>query len=619
MKTLIHIVTIVCVSTLTAIAQDFTLAQFLNVQSATKASFSPAGTELCYVTNISGEPQVWKTFDHPGPVTQLTFEEDGVEGAWWSPVDRSQMIVAASRGGSEKSKLYMMNPGLSPLVPLTPIDNDGIYRFGTWSSDGTIVSYSTNARNGIDFDVYEHHLTEVEPRLIYDGGGSLSAGQYSADNRYLIIRRDLSNVNSDLLLFDRESGTTKLLTEHTGDEFFGDAYFDQSGRNIIARSNRGREFVGIASYNIESGQWLWLETPEAEVDMLSVAPDGSGYAFIVNDKGLSRFYFNNLAKERRIEGYRFPDGIIRDMSFSPDSKHMAISFGHATKPFDIWIYEPSSDKLYQLTSSATGGVPMQLFVAPEVVEYESFDKLKIPAFFYKPVNAPAKCPVIIAIHGGPESQAQPDLSGLFQYWLYNGYAILEPNVRGSSGFGKTYLSLDNVHKRMDSVKDLEFAAKWLGARKDIDKSKIVLFGGSYGGFMVLSGLATYPDLFAAGIDVVGISNFVTFLENTGKYRKALREAEYGSITTDREFLESISPLNQVDKIKAPLFVIQGANDPRVPQTEADQMVEAIRGRGGVVEYMLFEDEGHGLRKTENKIAAYTKVVEFLNQHVKDQQ
>lgn len=618
MKTLLHIVSIVCLFALTAFAQDFTLAQFLNVQSASGASFSPSGTELVFVSNISGEPQVWKTFDRPGPTSQLTFEEDGVEGVWWSPVNSTQMIVAASRGGSEKSKLYMMNPGLSPLVPLMNVDNDAIYRFGKWTNDGSIVSYTTNARNGVDFDVYEHHLTEVEPRLLYDGGGSLSAKAYSSDNRYLIIQRDHSNVNSDLLLFDRESGTTKLLTEHSGEEHYANPHFDHSGKNIIALSNRGREYTGVASYSIETGEWIWLETPEAEVDILVVAPDGSGYAFIVNDKGLSRFYYNNLAKARRIEGYRFPDGIVRDMSYSHDSKRLAVTFGHATKPFDVWIYEPPSDKLYQLTSSATGGVPMQVFVAPEVIEYETFDKRKIPAFFYKPANAPKNCPVIIAIHGGPESQARPDLSGLFQYWLYNGYAILEPNVRGSAGFGRSYLALDNVQKRMDSVKDIEYAAKWLSARKDIDKTKIVLYGGSYGGFMVLSGLTTYPDLFAAGIDVVGISNFVSFLENTGKYRKALREAEYGSLATDREFLQSISPLNQVDKIKAPLFVIQGANDPRVPQSEADQMVEAIRARGGVVEYLLFEDEGHGLRKTENKLEAYSKVVEFLNQHVKGQ-
>lgn len=607
-------VTVVGLCAVCAMGQDFTLSQFLNIQSASRASFSPSGGELAYITNVSGEPQVWRTFDRPGPISQLTFEEDGVDGVWWSPVIQSQMIVSASRGGSEKSKLYLLNPGLSPLIPLTE-DDDAIYRFGCWSNDGTMFCYATNKRNGTDFDVYEQHMSEPEPRLIYDGGGHLSARKYSVDGRYLIMSRDLSNVNSDLLLWDRNSQTTKLLTEHSGNEFYSHPHFDHSTSNIIALSNRGREYVGVASYSLVSEQWTWLETPESEVDLLAVAPDGSGYAFVVNDNGLSRFHYNSISKDRRIDGYRFPDGIIQNMAYSPDGTRIAVTFGSATKPFDIWIYEPLSDRLYQLTSSATGGVPLQLFTAPEMVEYETFDKRRIPAFYYRPANVSAKAPVIIAIHGGPESQARPDLSGLFQYWLSRGYAILEPNVRGSAGFGRSYLSLDDVRRRMDSVKDIEYAAKWLAERKDIDKSKIILYGGSYGGFMVLAGLTTYPDLFAAGIDVVGISNFVTFLENTGKYRKALREAEYGSLENDRDFLEAISPLNQVDKIKAPLFVIQGANDPRVPQSEADQMVEAIRSRGGVVEYLLFGDEGHGLSKTENRIEAYGKASEFLDKHV----
>jgi len=600
---------------LAALAQEFALSQYLNIQNAGSPTFRADGLELAYVTNISGQPQVWRAYDRLGPITQVTFEADGVDGAWWSPVNPQHMIIAASRGGNERTKLYLLSPNQSPLIPLTPIDDEAIYRFGSWSSDGNIICYTSNARNGVDFDVFEHHLNEPQPRLIYDGGGSLSAVRFSRDNRYIVITRDHSNVNSDLLLYDRSANTTTLLTEHVGDEYYSAPHFDATGMKIITLTNRGTEHIGVAEYNIATKLWTWLEAPDADVDLLTVAPDGSGYAFSVNDRGMSRFNFKSLARGTSVGAYRFPDGIIRDMNFSPDGTRIALTFGSATRPFDVWTYEPRTDKLSQLTSTATGGVPQQTFVAPEIVEIESFDKLKVPAFFYKPADVEGKLPVIIAIHGGPESQARPDLSGLFQYWLSKGYAILEPNVRGSSGFGRTYLTLDNVHKRMDSVKDIEYAAKWLSKRKDVDAKKLVLFGGSYGGFMVLAGLTTYPELFAAGIDVVGISNFVSFLENTGKYRKALREAEYGSLETDRAFLEEVSPLNHVDKIKAPLFVIQGANDPRVPQSEADQIVEAVRAKGGIVEYLLFEDEGHGLRKIENKIEAYSKVIEFLNSHV----
>ncbi|MBK6767097.1 MAG: S9 family peptidase [bacterium] len=596
-------------------AAEYTLSQYLNIQSASGGSFNPRGDELSYISNVSGQPQVWSVSSRSGLFSQMTFEEDGVDGAWWSPTDPTKMIVAASRGGSERSKLYMVTPLRSPLIPLTTTDNDAIYRFGSWSADGSRFSYSSNQRNGTDFDVFEYVLEDSASHLICEDSGHLSASVYSRDNRYMVIVRDLSNVNTDFLIYDRESQSTRVMTAHEGDEFFADPHFDDTGLKLLCLSNRGREYIGICELEIESGALEWIETPEQDIDHLGVAPDGLSYAYSVNDRGLSRFNFVNLRKDTRIGDYRFPEGIIRELSYSHDGRRIAITFGAANKPFDVWIYDTAGDMLGQLTHSATGGVPQDQFVTPELIEFESFDKLKVPAFWYVPKHATGKLPVIISIHGGPESQARPDLSGLYQYLLAQGYAILEPNVRGSSGFGRTYLTLDNVKKRMDSVKDIEYAAKWLSKQKNVDTKRIVLQGGSYGGFMVLAGLTSYPDLFAAGIDIVGISNFVTFLQNTGKYRKALREAEYGSLETDREFLELFSPVTHVDKIKAPLFVIQGANDPRVPQSESDQMVEAIRARGGTVEYMVFDDEGHGLRKTENKLEAYAKVAEFLKTHI----
>lgn len=607
--------TILLLLTSLAFGQDFTLSQFLNVQYANRPSYNPQGTEVAYITNISGEPQVWITGDRLRAPKQITFEPDGVDGVWWSPTNPAHVIVAASRGGNERTKLYMMTPGFTPLMPVTPVDDEAIYRFGCWSPDGMRFCYSSTRRNGVDFDIYDHHINDREPVMILEASGDFTAEAYSSDGRYMAILRWHSNVNTDLLLFDRETGESKVVTEHEGDVYFGSPQFDKSGEGLYVLSNRDREYTGVAKYNLSTGNWTWLETPDADIDVLAVSPDGSGYAFAENSKGFSAFNFVNVAKDKRVGSFRLPEGIIRDMTYSPDSRFIAITYGSATKPFDIWAYETRLDLMTRITTSATGGVPAEMFVSPELIEFETFDKRMIPAFFYKPRNMSDKTPVIIAIHGGPESQARPDLSGLFQYLLHQGYAILEPNVRGSAGFGREYLALDNVHKRMDSVKDIEYAAKWLGKQKSIDNNKIVLYGGSYGGFMVLAGLTNYPDLFAAGIDVVGISNFVSFLENTGKYRQTLREAEYGSLEHDREFLQEISPLNYAHKIKAPLLVIQGANDPRVPQSEADQIVESIKSRGGVVEYLLYADEGHGLRKTENKLDAYGKAAEFLKTYV----
>jgi dipeptidyl aminopeptidase/acylaminoacyl peptidase len=422
-------------------------------------------------------------------------------------------------------------------------------------------------------------------------------------------------MNNDLLLYDRESNTTRLLSKHEGDAVYMDPAWDADSSSFYFLTDQGREFIGLARWNVDSTEFSWVETPEVDVEQVALSNDGTMLAWTVNAKGYSQFHFRNLKKHIDVGAYRTPQGVIRGMVFTADGSRLAFSFGSGAKNSDLWIYETGADKLYQITQSATGGIPAKLFREPELVEYESFDGLKIPAFWYTPAQIKGKIPVIVVAHGGPEGQARPNLSGLYQYFLSRGYAILEPNVRGSTGFGKKFMALDNVRKRMDSVKDFEYAARWLSARKDVDSKKLIAFGGSYGGFMVLSSLTTYPDRWAAGVSSVGISNFVTFLEKTAPYRRALREAEYGSLAQDRDFLAEISPLTHADNIKAPLFLIQGANDPRVPKGEAEQIAEAIRKKGGVVEYMLFEDEGHGLTKTANRIRAYSAVVEFLDKHV----
>jgi dipeptidyl aminopeptidase/acylaminoacyl peptidase len=274
----------------------------------------------------------------------------------------------------------------------------------------------------------------------------------------------------------------------------------------------------------------------------------------------------------------------------------------------------------QLTFSSRAGIPFSSFAEPELIEYPSFDGLKIPAWYYPPQKDAHKGdgppPVIVYPHGGPESQTRASFNALFQYFMQAGYGVLAPNVRGSTGYGVKYLNMDNTVKRMDSVKDLAHAAYWLRDSKKGDPKRLAVYGGSYGGFMVLAQVTFFPDLWAAGIDVVGICNWITFLEKTGPYRRANREAEYGNLREHREFLEKISPINHVDKIKCPMMVIHGANDPRVPIEEAEQIVAALKKRNIPVEYLRYEDEGHGLAKLKNRLDAYPKMVAFLDRHVK---
>jgi len=285
---------------------------------------------------------------------------------------------------------------------------------------------------------------------------------------------------------------------------------------------------------------------------------------------------------------------------------------------DVWVWDLPQEKLWQATRSSLGGIAPESFVEPALVHYPTFDEREIPAFLFLPRDKPARdLPVVINVHGGPEGQARPIFNPVNQYLAAQGYAVLAPNVRGSSGYGYTYMSLDDVRKRMDSVADLRHAALWLRASGIANPQRIVVMGGSYGGFMVLSAITTYPDLWAAAVDIVGIANFVTFLENTHPWRRKLRESEYGSLENDREFLEGISPIRRVNEITAPLFVIHGANDPRVPIGEAEQIVAALRQRQVPVEYLRFEDEGHGLIKRANRLVAYPAIARFLDEHLKD--
>jgi dipeptidyl aminopeptidase/acylaminoacyl peptidase len=597
-----------------AFSEDFSLTQFLNIQYARHPSFRPDGYELLYTTNISGVAQVWRISAYSGYSQQLTFDTNGVDGAWWSPADRNWMVVSAATRGSERSQLYLVSPYGSQWYRVTPSD-EAISNFGTWAHDGSRFAFSTNSRNQKDFDVYEYSAESKEIFLLYQGEGDQTAASYSGDNRFLLIVREHSSANTDLLLYDRQTGQTRRLTPHEGNVQYRSPLWTPDGKGFYLLTDQGRDFTALAYWPLDSAACRWVETPDWDVEQFALSKNGEMLAWTVNEQGYSRFHFRDLRRNTHIGAARVPEGVIDGLEFSPDGSKLAFCLGGADRPYDIWMYETGSDRLSQTTSSAIGGLPQGLLRVPELVEYETFDGRKIPAFWYVPWQSKGKMPVVVAIHGVAAGQARPDVSPLLQYFVRRGFAVLEPNIRGSSGYGKTYMAMDDVHKRADAVQDVEYAARWLKARPDVDAKKLVIYGNSYGGFMVLASLTTYPDTWAAGLEVAGIANVVSFLENTSADFRAFAESEYGSLATDREFLTQISPLTHVDKIKAPLLIIQGANDPLVPKSEADQMAEALRARGRVVEYVLFDDEGHGLRKTRNRIIGYSAAVEFVEKHV----
>jgi dipeptidyl aminopeptidase/acylaminoacyl peptidase len=425
-------------------------------------------------------------------------------------------------------------------------------------------------------------------------------------------------VNNQLFMLDTITGETRSLTPEIGDEhaLYTMPSWSANMDGLYLLSNSGRQFLSLAWLDLATAEMTYLRDDPWDADSLALTRDGTRMTLVYNEDGYSRLLIFDVSQgwDARVEMLvpELPRGIF-GVTWSKDGKQLAIGMYRATDAPDVWIWDVREETLWRATRSSLGGIPQESFVEPSLVRYTTFDERQIPAFLYVPHDRkPLSLPVVINVHGGPEGQSRPEFDPVVQYLVARGYGVLEPNVRGSTGYGYEYQSLDDVRLRMDSVADLQYAVFWLRESGIADPKRISVMGGSYGGFMVLSAITSYPDLWAAAVDIVGIANFVTFLENTGPWRRKLREAEYGSLEHDREFLEQISPIQQVDRITSPLFVVHGANDPRVPVGEAEQIVAALRDRDVPVEYMRFADEGHGLVKRSNRLIAYPAIARFLD-------
>lgn len=606
---------------------SYPFERYLNVRNAYGPTFSPDGQNLSFLTDITGVAEVWSVPVRPGTdlpawPEQLTFRGERVSGILYSPVE-PVMLVAADSGGSELDQFYTLSQDGAEFHALTHLPKV-MYREGHWSPDGQRLIYASNERDARYFDIYERVMASGETRLIWQQDSTNFPGSYSPDGTQLIVSRHHTSTFVQLFLLDVASGEARALTPETAD---GPSSFshvswaaDASGLYVI--SDRGRDFANLAWLDLSTGELSYLRDDKWDVEWLKLSHDGRHLALSINEEGYSRLELFDITQGWQ-ERHALPlpsaahRNVIVDATWSPDGRRLALTRHSAVSPMDVWIWDVEQQIYWRATRSALGGIPGESFVEPSLIYYPTFDGRKIPAFLFLPGNTLAqKLPVVINVHGGPASQARPIFNAVNQYLAAQGYAVLAPNVRGSTGYGYAYMSLDDVRKRMDSVEDLRHAVLWLHEIGLADPKRIVVMGGSYGGFMVLSAITTYPDLWAAAIDIVGIANFVTFLENTHPWRRKLRESEYGSLENDREFLEEISPIRRVEQITAPLFVIHGANDPRVPVGEAEQIVAALRQRQVPVEYLRFEDEGHGLIKRANRLIAYPAIARFLDKYLR---
>jgi len=581
------------------------LQRYLDIRSASGGRTTADGSTVVFLTNITGVPQAWAMPAAGGWPHQLTFADQRVGGVVPSPTDPSLVVFSRDDGGNERMQLHAVSPDGHEERDLV-VDPDVIHRFGDFGPDGSWFAFCDNRRNGIDFDVFVSVLGGDE-RLVAELEGWNVVAAVSDDGRSILAGHFESNMDASVLLIDVESGAVDELTPHDGAQLNVPIGFGPGG-GVFVVSDREGEFR--RAYRLSGGEWSPFGPDDADVDAL-VVEHGVG-ALAWNDGGRSRLAWFDPATLAVGPEVSLPLGVVAGMEAAPDGTGLLFTFSGARHNADVWRVAHGDTQPDRLTRSSTAGIDRDGFVEPELVSVTSFDDLEVPAWVYRPPGV-ERPPVVVSVHGGPEAQERVGFNPLYQFFVAAGYAVVAPNVRGSSGYGVTYTGLDDVRKRMDSVQDLVEVGRWIRRRDDLDGRNIALMGGSYGGFMVLAGLATAPDLWAAGVDIVGIANFVTFLENTGDYRRALREAEYGSLEHDREFLESISPTSLVDSIEAPLLVIHGANDPRVPLGEAEQIVGQLRARDRRVELLVFDDEGHGLVKLKNRRVGYGRVVEFLSE------
>ncbi len=579
-------------------------ARYLKIRAAYGATWSPDGRRIAFLTDITGVPQAWEVPVGGGWPEQLTFHDERVSGVRYSPKE-NRLIFSMDVSGNERSQLFLLENGEERDLTEAP---DAIHYFGGFSPDGERIAYTATRRNGTDFDVFVQELSG-EPEMVWKTGGYHTIADWAPDGSFLVVSRHYSNLNNDLYKLDLISGEATLLTPHEGDARFSGARVTPDGESVFLATDRDGDFVRLGRLDLSTLKIAYLTPDDWDVEEVELSENGRWLLASRNVEGYSDFMLFN-GRGRRVPEPEMPEGILGGFSFSPDGNRLAFTLTGPDRNPDIWIVDLPDGEPCRLTRSSTAGIPPRTFRRPKVVRYSSFDGLEIPALFYEPDTENA--PVVVNVHGGPESQSRPLFAPVTQYLLHQGYAVFTPNVRGSTGYGKTYTHLDDVYLRMDSVKDLAHAAHWL---REQGHERIAVMGGSYGGFMVLAVLTEYPELWTAGVDIVGIANLVTFLENTGSYRRALREPEYGSLERDREFLESISPIHKAERIRAPLMVIHGKNDPRVPVGEAEQIVEKVRKNGGAVEYLLYEDEGHGLAKLKNRLDAYPKIAAFLDKHL----
>jgi dipeptidyl aminopeptidase/acylaminoacyl peptidase len=591
-------------------------ARYANVQKATGGTISPDGKTIAYATSKTGQPQLWSVPSEGGEPRQIS---DGktVNSFFWAP-DSSGLIYLADTHGDELPIMAFVSADGKTKRQLVASD-DAFKIFGDFASDGDTAIFSSTRRNGDDYDLYFLDLETGKSREAYRGKFEWTAAAWQPNGDYIVVRETRGADAHDLYLFNAKTET--MITLYTPKVA---AQFDQinwraDGRGFYMATNLGREFKALVYYDLASGELTQLETPQADIDAVSLGANDQYIAWVVNQGGYSALQARHLRSNSLVALPDLPAGVY-EIEIADAAPIMQITISGPQIPSDVWTYNFVTGALVRATTSDAAGLDLRNMVMPQTVRFKARDGVTLQGLLYMPpeatVSASSKPPVIIALHGGPSEQALPVFDENLQYLIARGYAVLDLNYRGSLGFGKSFARLDNQQNRADVLNDIADAAAWLNESGRVDAKRTGVYGMSYGGYLVHAALSSYPDLFQAGVSQAGVSDWVRALEGASPSLKASNLLEYGDISDPkiRAFHAEISPLAKANRIKAPILVIHGANDPRDPVSDSDQLVKAVRDAGGRAAYIRFADEGHDIEKIKNNAYALRRIGSFFDQH-----
>jgi dipeptidyl aminopeptidase/acylaminoacyl peptidase len=595
-----------------------TVALMARIGSSSSPSFSPDGKRIAFVSNLNGMPQVWTISVEGGFPQLVTGGDEPVGFVSWSP-DGAWLAFNVAPGGGFNEQIYIVRPDGTGLRRLTEGGKENNF-LGDWTTDGRFLTFSSNRRNPSSTDSYLIEVATGQLKMVAENRGTGGINDVSRDGKFGVLSRLINRGDNNLFLINLASGSEAILTPHQGPGTYFGGDFSPDGRVIYLGSNKDRDMLAFAKVRLGKDDSpgpieILLARDDAELSNYAINEQGTIAALIWNVAGRSELVFLDLTTGKSAPAVELPAEIAFGVQFSKDGRRLALVASGAAAPPDVWVMDVAGRKFSQLTHSPHAGVALGRLVRPELVRYPAHDGLELSGWLYVARDAKKPGPIVLSFHGGPEGQERPAFNSTYQALLAKGISVFAPNVRGSSGFGKKFVNLDNGPLRVNGVKDIKASVEYVVKSGIADPRRIGIMGGSYGGYMVAAGLTEYPDLFAAGADLFGVVNFETFFKNTQPWMAAISKVEYGDPDTQAEMLRQLSPIHRVDQIKAPTIVLHGANDTNVPVIEAEQVVTSLKQRGVPVEYVLFPDEGHGWRKIPNRIRSTVEIVGWFDKYL----